>query len=147
MGVGTFSYNSFVDITLTAYSDVSAMMGFLHIYMKYTQPLFVQALMGLKNLYEAKPVAIHVFGRKAEGDLKRPFANAPSMFGGSFFVSFLLICAELYVKQVENLRQIKQQSMRLRKKSAVLKKSRLGTRTINCIGRIEGLLLYCAYGV
>jgi len=59
-----------------------AMMTFLHIYMKYTQPLFVQALMGLKNLYEAKPVAIHIFGRKAEGDLKRPFKGAPSMFGG-----------------------------------------------------------------
>ena len=54
--------------------------------MKYTQPLFVQALMGLKNLYEAKPVAIHIFGRKAEGDLKRPFPGAPGMFGGSFFV-------------------------------------------------------------
>lgn len=59
------------------------MMGFLHVYMKYTQPLFVQALMGLKNLYEAKPVAIHIFGRKAEGDLKRPFKGPPSMFGGS----------------------------------------------------------------
>jgi len=58
-----------------------AMMGFLHIYMKYTQPLFVQALMGLKNLYEAKPVAIHILGRKAEGDLKRPFKGAPGMFG------------------------------------------------------------------
>ncbi|KAF8476497.1 inorganic phosphate transporter Pho88 [Gautieria morchelliformis] len=60
-----------------------AMMGFLHIYMKYTQPLFVQALMGLKNLYEAKPVVIHILGRKAEGDLKRPFKGAPSMFGAA----------------------------------------------------------------
>ncbi|KAH9925494.1 inorganic phosphate transporter [Fomitopsis serialis] len=50
-----------------------AMMGFMHLYMQYTQPLFVQALMGLKNLYDAKPVAIHVLGRPAEGDLKRPF--------------------------------------------------------------------------
>jgi len=58
------------------------MMGFLHIYMKYTQPLFVQALMGVKNLYEAKPVAIHLFGKPAEGDLKRPFKGAPSIFGG-----------------------------------------------------------------
>jgi hypothetical protein len=59
------------------------MMSFLHIYMKYTQPLFVQALMGLKNLYEANPVAIHLLGRKAEGDLKRPFKSAPGMFGGA----------------------------------------------------------------
>ena len=59
------------------------MMSFLHIYMKYTQPLFVQALMGLKNLYEAKPVAIHIFGHKAEGELKRPFKGAPGLFGGA----------------------------------------------------------------
>ncbi|KAI6122336.1 inorganic phosphate transporter [Pisolithus croceorrhizus] len=32
-----------------------AMMAFFHFYLKYTQPLFVQALMGLKNLYDAKP--------------------------------------------------------------------------------------------
>ncbi|KAG6369877.1 inorganic phosphate transporter [Boletus reticuloceps] len=57
-----------------------AMMAFFHIYMKYTQPLFIQALMGLKNLYDAKVVAIHVLGKAAEGDLKRPF-KAASMFG------------------------------------------------------------------
>lgn len=60
------------------------MMGFLHGYMQYTQPLFVQGLMGLKNVFEAKPIAIHVFGKKAEGDLKRPFKAAPGMFGGKF---------------------------------------------------------------
>ena len=48
--------------------------------MKYTQPLFIQALMGLKNLYDAKVVAIHVLGKPADGDLKRPF-KAASMFG------------------------------------------------------------------
>lgn len=50
-----------------------AMMGFMHGYLKYTQPLFVQALMGFKGLYDAKPVAIHILGKPAEGDLKRPF--------------------------------------------------------------------------
>ncbi|KAF8604495.1 putative PHO88-involved in phosphate transport [Ceratobasidium sp. AG-I] len=58
------------------------MMGFLHGYMKYTQPLFIQGLMGLKNLIEAKPVAIHVFNRPAQGDLKRPFKAGGGMFGG-----------------------------------------------------------------
>jgi hypothetical protein len=58
------------------------MMAFFHLYMKYTQPLFIQALMGLKNLYDAKPVAIHVLGKPAEGDLKRPFKPA-SMFGAA----------------------------------------------------------------
>jgi len=59
-----------------------AMMGFLHVYMKYTQPLFIQSLMGLKGLYDAKPVAIHLLGKPAVGDLKRPF-KAASMFGAS----------------------------------------------------------------
>ena len=36
--------------------------------------------MGLKALYDAKPVAIHVLGEPAEGDLKRPF-KAGGMFG------------------------------------------------------------------
>jgi hypothetical protein len=57
------------------------MMGFLHGYLKFAQPLFVQGLMGLKNLYDAKPVALHVLGRKAEGDLQRPF-KTEGMFGG-----------------------------------------------------------------
>jgi len=59
-----------------------AMMGFLHIYMKFTQPLFVQALMGVKALYEAKPVSIHLLNKPAEGDLKRPFKGPANMFGG-----------------------------------------------------------------
>lgn len=59
------------------------MMAVFHIYMKYTQPLFIQALMGLKNLYDAKVVAIHVLGKPAEGDLKRPF-KAASLFGRTF---------------------------------------------------------------
>lgn len=42
--------------------------------------------MGLKNLYDAKVVAIHVLGKAAEGDLKRPFKVA-SMFGRTFTVS------------------------------------------------------------
>ena len=59
-----------------------AMMTFLHLYMHYTQPLFIQALMGLKALYDAKPVAIHVLNKPAEGDLKRPFKAGGGMFGG-----------------------------------------------------------------
>ena len=58
------------------------MMAVMHIYLKFTQPLFIQALMGIKGLYDAKPVAIHVLGRAAEGDLKRPF-KAGGMFGAA----------------------------------------------------------------
>ncbi|KAF5393248.1 hypothetical protein D9757_000689 [Collybiopsis confluens] len=57
------------------------MMAFLHGYMKFTQPLFIQSLMGLKGLYDAKPIAIHILGKPAEGELKRPFKAAPGIFG------------------------------------------------------------------
>lgn len=50
-----------------------AFMGFLHVYMKYTQPLFIQAIMTVKGVLESKPAMLHLYGRKAEGDLARPF--------------------------------------------------------------------------
>jgi hypothetical protein len=67
------------------------MMTFLHLYMKFTQPLFIQGLMGLKGLYEAKPVALYIFGKPAEGDLKRPFKQAPGLFGGEFHPNYSII--------------------------------------------------------
>ncbi|KAF5359229.1 hypothetical protein D9756_002866 [Leucocoprinus leucothites] len=57
-----------------------AMMAVMHGYFKFTQPLFVQALMGLKGLFDAKPIAIHILGKPATGDLKRPFSS-PSLMG------------------------------------------------------------------
>ena len=66
------------------------MMVFLHGYLKYTQPLFIQSLMGVKGLYDAKPIAVHLFGKKTEGDLKRPWTSAPSMFGGKLYAGLLL---------------------------------------------------------
>ena len=59
-------------------------MVFLHGYLKYTQPLFIQSLMGVKGLYDAKIVAIHILGKPAEGDLKRPFKGPGGLFGGKF---------------------------------------------------------------
>jgi len=61
-----------------------AMMLFLHFYMKFTQPLFIQGLMGLKGIFEAKPVALYIFNKPAEGDLKRPFKQPPGFFGCKF---------------------------------------------------------------
>ncbi|KAG9047283.1 hypothetical protein FS837_002591 [Tulasnella sp. UAMH 9824] len=58
-----------------------AMMCFLHGYMKYTQPLFIQSLMGLKALYDSNEISIHVLGKPATGDLQRPFKAAPGLFG------------------------------------------------------------------
>lgn len=57
-----------------------AMMAFMHLYMKYTNPLLMQSIMPVKSAFEQKIVQIHVFGKAASGDLKRPFAVA-SMFG------------------------------------------------------------------
>jgi len=57
------------------------MMGFLHIYMKFTQPLFIQALMGIKSLVESKPFQLYILNKPADGDLKRPFKAPPGLFG------------------------------------------------------------------
>jgi hypothetical protein len=62
-----------------------AMMSVMHIYFHFTQPLFIQSLMGFKGLYDAKLVSIHVLGKTPTGDLKRPF-KAASMFGRKFLL-------------------------------------------------------------
>lgn len=54
-----------------------AMMGFMHIYMGYTNPLLMQSISGVKSAFEANIVKIHLLGTPATGDLKRPFKTAP----------------------------------------------------------------------
>ena len=39
--------------------------------------------MALKNLYDSKPIKIHILGQPAEGELKRPFKTA-SLFGEAY---------------------------------------------------------------
>ncbi|ODQ63673.1 inorganic phosphate transport PHO88 [Nadsonia fulvescens var. elongata DSM 6958] len=56
-----------------------AMMGFMHLYMQYTNPLLMQSIMPLKSAFEQPIVQIHLFGKPSSGDLKRPF-KAPSLF-------------------------------------------------------------------
>ncbi|TIB70911.1 inorganic phosphate transporter [Wallemia mellicola] len=51
-----------------------AMMAFLHGYLKYTQPLFIQGILGVKNVFDSKPA------KEAKGDLKRPW-KAANPFG------------------------------------------------------------------
>ncbi|GAA5912921.1 Snd3p [Sporobolomyces salmoneus] len=58
-----------------------AFMAFMHLYMKYTQPLFIQGIMPLKSLFDSKILKIHLFGQPATGDLKRPFEAPAGMFG------------------------------------------------------------------
>jgi hypothetical protein len=81
-----------------------AMMGFLHLYLKYSQPLFVQGIMAFKSLYEAKTVKIHVLGQAADGDLKRPFKAAGGLFGGACYLScltFIISLPNLYLAAAE----------------------------------------------
>jgi hypothetical protein len=40
-----------------------AMMAAMHLYFKFTQPLFIQAPMGFKGLYDAKLVSIYILGK------------------------------------------------------------------------------------
>lgn len=92
-----------------------AMLAVMHLYFKYTQPLFIQGLMGLKNLYEAKTIAIHVFGKKAEGDLARPFKAAPGMFGGKYHHTFVCPVIDCIAQpRLHNLRRMLQRSRRQR---------------------------------
>ena len=50
-----------------------------HGYMKYTQPLFIQGLMTLKGVLESNEAKLHLFGKKADGELARPFKTAPGL--------------------------------------------------------------------
>lgn len=71
-----------IDSSIKSIYTGLAMMGFMHLYMKYTNPLFMQCISPIKTALEANEVKIHLFGKPAVGDLKRPF-KAASLFGGS----------------------------------------------------------------
>ncbi|KAK3074642.1 phosphate transporter (Pho88) [Teratosphaeriaceae sp. CCFEE 6253] len=57
------------------------MMGVMHIYFKYTNPLLIQSLIPLKGAFEGNLVKVHVMGVPAAGDLKRPWKAAAGMMG------------------------------------------------------------------
>ena len=57
------------------------MMAFMHLYMKYTQPLLIQSILPIKGAFESNMVKIHVYGWPATGDLKRPFKAAAGIMG------------------------------------------------------------------
>lgn len=59
-----------------------AMTGFMHLYMKFANPLVMQSISPVKGALESNIVKIHLFNSPAVGDLKRPFQAAPSMFSG-----------------------------------------------------------------
>lgn len=57
------------------------MMGVMHLYFKYTNPLVIQSIIPLKGAFEGNLVKIHMFGQPAIGDLKRPWKAAGGMMG------------------------------------------------------------------
>ncbi|CZT21731.1 probable PHO88 (involved in phosphate transport) [Ramularia collo-cygni] len=57
------------------------MMGVMHIYFKYTNPLLIQSIIPLKGAFEGNLVKVHLFGKPASGDLKRPWKAAAGMMG------------------------------------------------------------------
>ncbi|KAI5928197.1 inorganic phosphate transporter [Camillea tinctor] len=58
------------------------MMGVMHLYMKYTNPLLIQSIIPLKGAFEGNLVKIHLFGKPASGDLKRPFKQPVGLMSG-----------------------------------------------------------------
>ncbi|KAG0683066.1 phosphate transporter (Pho88) [Pichia californica] len=56
-----------------------AMTGFMHLYMKFANPLVMQSVSPIKGALETNIVKIHLFNTPATGDLKRPFKAAPSL--------------------------------------------------------------------
>ena len=57
------------------------MMGVMHLYFKYTNPLLIQSILPLKGAFEGNLVKIHLFGKPAIGDLKRPWKAAAGFMG------------------------------------------------------------------
>lgn len=49
------------------------MMAFMHLYLKYTNPLLIQSIIPVKSAFESNLVKIYIFGQPASGDLKRPW--------------------------------------------------------------------------
>lgn len=57
------------------------MMAFMHIYLKYTNPLVMQSIIPLKSAFESNLVKVHIFGKPAVGELKRPWKASGGMMG------------------------------------------------------------------
>lgn len=58
------------------------MMCVMHLYFKYTNPLLIQSIIPLKGAFEGNLVKIHLFGKPAAGDLKRPFKAPAGLMAG-----------------------------------------------------------------
>lgn len=57
------------------------MMGVMHLYFHYTNPLLIQSIIPFKGALEGNLVKVHVFGQPASGELKRPWKAAGGLGG------------------------------------------------------------------
>ncbi|KAL1302578.1 hypothetical protein AAFC00_002957 [Neodothiora populina] len=57
------------------------MMGVMHLYFKYTNPLLIQSIIPLKGAFEGNLIKIHLLGQPAVGELKRPWKAAGGLMG------------------------------------------------------------------
>lgn len=57
------------------------MMAFMHLYLKYTNPLLIQSIIPVKGAFESNLVKIHLLGYPATGDLQRPFKQSGGLMG------------------------------------------------------------------
>lgn len=70
-----------INSALKSLTNNLAVMLFMHLYLKYSNPLFMQCISPIKSTLENKVVKIVLFNHKDTGFLKRPFKTQP-MFGG-----------------------------------------------------------------
>lgn len=57
------------------------MMGVMHLYFHYTNPLLIQSIIPFKGALEGNLVKVHLFGTPAVGELKRPWKAAGGLGG------------------------------------------------------------------
>lgn len=58
-----------------------AMMAFMHLYLKYTNPLLIQSIIPLKGAFEGNLIKVHLFGKPDVGELKRPWKATGGFMG------------------------------------------------------------------
>jgi hypothetical protein len=58
------------------------MMGVMHLYFKYSNPLLIQSIIPVKGVFEGNLVKIHLLGKPAVGELKRPWKQAAGLMSG-----------------------------------------------------------------
>lgn len=59
-----------------------AIMAFMHLYLKYTNPLLVQSIIPAKSALESNLAKIYIWGKPASGELKRPWKTGGGLMAG-----------------------------------------------------------------